>query len=266
MTAQPVPRWRLRVCFSKTGHLRFISHLDFIRAFERAARRAGLPLAYSEGFSPAPRIAYGWPLPVGMTGLSEYLDVELTERVPPEKVAADLNRVLPEGLAVRDAAYVSPHGPSLMSEFDVASFLARTEDGGRSLEEWRAAAGRLMARDRLPVTREKGGAERGGAGRGSAGRGAAGRKGPSHRTVDVRPLVRRLEVREVSGGEAAVFMELWMTERGTARPEEIVALLRAELGLAGGPGANGDQAPTGPAGRLASVARLGLRHEGRAPG
>lgn len=215
-------RWRLRICYAKTGRPRFISHLDFVRLFERASRRAGLPLAFSEGFSPAPKISYGWPLQVGMSGLAEYVDVELTQRVPPEKVIESLSRGLPEGIEVRDARYVSPHGPSLMAEFNTGSYVAHCPALGRGLEEWREAARRLLSRTRLEVVRERGGATGGGSGP---------RAGEVKRKiVDVRPLIRRLEVREVtSNGRAVVFMELELGEKGCGRPDEVVALLGAEL-------------------------------------
>ena len=218
-------RWRLRLSYAKTGRLRYLAHLDLVRLFERACRQAGLPLAMSEGYSPAPRIAYGWPLPVGMAGLAEYVDVELVERVPPEKAAAELNRVLPEGLEIREGRYISPHGPSLMAEFDTGSYLAHLPDQGRPLAEWRKAAAALLAEPRLPVTRE---------------RGPAGGK-----VVDVRPLIRRLEVREGPPGTVAVFMELALGERGAGRPDEVAGLLAAELAR-GSPSPDGTGPETAP--------------------
>jgi len=156
MTGQET-RWRLRVCYSISGRLRFISHLDFVRTFERAVRRTGLPVALSEGYSPAPRIAYGWPRPVGTAGLGEYLDIELHSRVAPEKAARLLTLMLPEGVRVRDARYISPHGPSLMAELDTASYVVRLPSAGLSPDEWREAAERLLARESLEVVRERGG-------------------------------------------------------------------------------------------------------------
>lgn len=251
-------RWRLRVCYSVTGRVRYISHLDFIRAFERAARRAGLPLALSEGFSPAPKIAYGWPLPVGTAGLGEYLDIELTDRVAPDTVKDLLNRELPAGIRVNDARYVTPHGPSLMAQLDTASYLVKVPAGACAAGDWAQAAERLLAHDRLEVTRERGGDD--------------GRP-PKRKTVDLRPLIRRLEVREVANGRAVIYMELVLGDRGTARPEEVVGLLREELGgLAAGsrgerdgpggrepdrdPGAEGSR---GAGSKVLSVVRLGLR-------
>ncbi len=229
-------RYRLRVCFSKTGRLRYISHLDFIRAFERAVRRSGLPVAYTEGFSPAPRIAYGWPLPVGTAGLAEYLDIELMERVDPGEAVVRLGRALPRGLEVRDARYVSPRGPALMVEFDTASYLVRVPSGLRGPEEWRGAVERLLARPTLEVTREKEPA-------GSPG------KGRRARVVDLRPLVRRLRVRGAEDGWVTLFMELALSEKGTARPEEVAGLLREAVG----------EGPAEP-GSVTAV-RLGLRRE-----
>lgn len=247
-------RWRLRLCYAKTGRPRFISHLDFIRLFERAARRAGLPLAFSEGFSPAPRIAYGWPLPVGMSGLGEYVDVELKERVAPERVVADLNRTLPQGLEVREARYLSPHGPSLMAEFDTGSYMIHLPDRGRGLDEWREAAAALLSRSRLEVTREKGSA--------SGQAGGAGQTGaPAQRkVVDVRRLIRRLEVRELAaGGRVAVFVELVLGDRGAGRPDEVAALLVGELVAPGGSDAGSAGVLPRPEGL--TVVRLGFRRE-----
>jgi len=254
----PATRWRLRVCYTKMGRPRFISHLDFIRLFERTARRVGLPLSYSEGFSPAPRIAYGWPLPVGLSGMAEYVDVELSSRVTPEEVVARLNRALPEGIQARDARYISPHGPSLMSEFDTGSYVAHLPASGRDLEEWRAAATRLLSRPKLEVTRERGGpvgrggpAERGG----PAGRGG-GDRGVQVKIVDARPLIRRLEVKELSpDGRVVVLMELALGDKGAGRPDEVAGLLVAEL-------AGDGVSVTRPEGMM--VARLGLRRESAA--
>jgi len=221
----PEPRWRLRISYKKTGRPSYISHLDFVRLFERAARRAGLPLAFSGGYSPAPRIAYGWPLPVGMPGLAEYADIELTERVDPEAAAESLNRAFPEGIRVRDARYVSPHGASLMAELNAAAYVLRIPSLGRSLDQWREAASEVMARDRLEVVRERAG-EPGGA---RSGRSSAGGK-VMRKTVDVRPLILRVEVREVApDGKVVVFTELSLGDKGVGRPQEVAALLQTAL-------------------------------------
>ncbi|MCL6581262.1 MAG: TIGR03936 family radical SAM-associated protein [Firmicutes bacterium] len=235
------PRWRLRLCLSRTGRVRFISHLDFVRLFERAVRRAGLPVVLSEGYSPAPRIAYGWPLPLGMEALSEYVDVELTARVPPDDASARLARALPEGFAVRDARYVNPHGPSLMAEFDTAVYIIRLPGREKDLGEWREAAHRLLASPRLEVVRE---------------RGPAGVR--ETKRLDLRPFIRRLEVRgEAPGGRVEVLAELALGDGGTARPEEVAALLAA--GVQG-------EVPSGERPEGLETVRVGFRRAASRPG
>lgn len=114
--------YRLRIEFRKTGDLRFLSHLDLIRAFERGLRRAALPLSLSEGFSPRPKISFGPPLPVGVSSESEYVDAMLDEHISLEDVAARLNIAFPSDLSYCEVRYVPLDAPSLMSLITLASY------------------------------------------------------------------------------------------------------------------------------------------------
>lgn len=103
----PVPAeevFRARFCFSKTGSARFLSHLELMSAVTRAARRAHLPLRYSQGFHPLPKLSFGPPLPVGMESLEEYLDIELTAPVEPADLLERLNLQMPDGVRFLTAA------------------------------------------------------------------------------------------------------------------------------------------------------------------
>ncbi|QIG45766.1 DUF2344 domain-containing protein [Nocardioides anomalus] len=91
---------RLRVRYAKRGRLRFTSHRDFSRAFERAVFRARLPMAYSSGFNPHPRISYAGASPTGAASEAEYLELALAELVDPAAVHAALDEALPDGLDV----------------------------------------------------------------------------------------------------------------------------------------------------------------------
>jgi radical SAM family uncharacterized protein/radical SAM-linked protein len=105
----------IRVEFSKTGRLRYLSHLELVTLLHRAMRRAGFPLEYSQGFHPSPKISFGPPLGVGVAGLSEYFDMEV---IPPFDLAGNkrkLNSLLPEGVSVNNMAAVSSKGKSLNS-------------------------------------------------------------------------------------------------------------------------------------------------------
>src|SRR5919106_289807 len=96
----PPPVQRLRVRYAKRGRARFTSHRDFGRAFERALRRAGVPMAYSSGYSPHPRISYANAAPTGAASEAEYLEIGLADPCDPEKVQAALNAALPPGLDI----------------------------------------------------------------------------------------------------------------------------------------------------------------------
>lgn len=92
--------FKYRLEFSKTGETKFVSHLDLVRLFSRAFKRADLPLAYSEGFNPHPKMSIGIPLSVGVTSNCELLDVELYEETDAEEVKRRLNEKMPQGIAV----------------------------------------------------------------------------------------------------------------------------------------------------------------------
>jgi radical SAM-linked protein len=91
---------RLRIRYAKRGRLRFTSHRDFSRAFERALVRARIPMAYSSGFNPHPRISYAGAAPTGAASEAEYLEIGLAEEVDPASVFANIDEALPEGLDV----------------------------------------------------------------------------------------------------------------------------------------------------------------------
>jgi radical SAM-linked protein len=97
---QAPPVQRLRVRYAKRGRLRFTSHRDFSRAFERALVRSRLPMAYSSGFHPHPRISYAGAAPTGSASEAEYLEIGLAERLDPDAVHASLSEALPDGLDV----------------------------------------------------------------------------------------------------------------------------------------------------------------------
>lgn len=97
----PVQRLRLR--YAKRGRLRFASHRDFQRAFERALRRAGVPMAYSAGFSPHPKISYANAAPTGTASEAEYLEIGLSAICDPEDLRSRIDAALPPGLDIVDA-------------------------------------------------------------------------------------------------------------------------------------------------------------------
>jgi radical SAM-linked protein len=119
-------KYRLR--WAKRGKLRYVSHHDEALIFERSARRAGLPLQYSKGFSAHPKIAFGSGLPVGYASEVELLDVGLTHALDPTAIVTSFNEGLPDGLRILAAAPLPPGAASLGALIEAADYLVTTAE------------------------------------------------------------------------------------------------------------------------------------------
>jgi len=115
-----------RICYKKVGPMRYISHLDLLRTMERGSRRARLPLAFTQGFNPHPRISFAAPLPVGVQGEDEYMDLELESPMQAPVLVERLNTCLPYGLEILEAREVKGAAPSLMGMVEQATYAAVT--------------------------------------------------------------------------------------------------------------------------------------------
>ncbi len=104
---------RVRIKYAKTGRIRFLSHLDFMTLFHRAAVRAGVPVAFSQGFNPHPKIAFGPALPVGMESETEFLDVEIGPFADLLQMTKNLNNTLPQGVRILQARVIPKQSPSI---------------------------------------------------------------------------------------------------------------------------------------------------------
>lgn len=127
---------RVRITFSKRGELKYLSHLDVVRLIQRAVRRAGLPVAFSRGFHPSPKISFSDPTPLGVESDSELMDLELEgrgQRLSPGAVTERLNAVLPKGVRVLSAAYIPLQIPSLSATMRAQKYLLNLKDGPTGL-------------------------------------------------------------------------------------------------------------------------------------
>lgn len=198
------PVERIRVRFSKVGKVRFTSHRDLARIWERALRRADLPVAYTEGFSPRPKLSFGLALSTGYESLGEYLDVAFPEGAGPvdlEQLPALLVPALPAGIEVQ-AAVALPAGADSLQQV-VTSCTWHIEIGAvRPPVVAEVLAGALAATE-LPVTRE--------------------RKGRAV-TDDARPAILDARVLGPSGTGTLIESEL-ATQPRALRPAELVAAL-----------------------------------------
>ncbi len=201
-------RTRYRIRFSKLGKVRFTSHRDVARIWERALRRAAVPVAYTEGFSPHPRLSFGLALSTGHESLGEYLDVDvrapLGDALDVDALIARLDPGLPIGVDVQAAAEIAPGTPSLQQAVVSCTWRIGIQAHGGSPAGDRLAArvDDVLRAESVVVTRE--------------------RKG--QRVVDdVRPAIVHLDLSD----DHEVVAELATQPRGL-RPSELVAALSPE--------------------------------------
>jgi radical SAM-linked protein len=129
MTSPSPPAQRLRLRYAKIGDARFVGHLDEARFWERVFRRAGLPLAYSHGFNPQPKIQFASALPVGVEGLDELMDVWLTEAVDPAAWLEPIRCNLPAGFRLHDVQVIPLDLPPMQSVLRAAVYEAHWPEG-----------------------------------------------------------------------------------------------------------------------------------------
>lgn len=128
MNAIPTNKQRLRIHFTRDETLKYIGHLDMARTWQRIARRAHVPLAYSEGFNPQPRMSFAAALPVGCTSDHEELDMVLSPPMSIEEVKANLDRALPPGMKVISIAELALNAPALQVQLQAAEFEITVEE------------------------------------------------------------------------------------------------------------------------------------------
>ena len=194
-------QYRYRLTFAKVDSLRFIGHLDLAKTWERVFRRAELPIVYSKGFNPQPKMQLASALPLGISSDCELLDVWLEAPVSLETLADRLNTVSPPGLRTRQVAEVDVKSPVLQTLLYSAEYLIEVDDPGPGVLVVRV--GEVLAQ--TEIVRERRG-----------------------KNYDLRPLILRLEAR----GEDTVWAELSQGEQGTGRPDELLAALQFDPNLA----------------------------------
>ena len=116
--------FRMCITFAKQGRLALLAHLEVARALERAVRRAQLPFAVSQGFSPHMKIAFGAALPVGVGGTHELVDLQLTRYVRPDETLTALQKASVPDLMVKDCVYIEPKAPAASAAFPLSTYRA----------------------------------------------------------------------------------------------------------------------------------------------
>jgi len=187
---------RLRFTFAKGGALVYTSHLDLLRVWERSLRRAGLPLSYSRGFNPRPKLQLAAALPLGATGSAEILDVWLGRRLPLGDVLRALLPVLAPGLSVSEVLDIPLDEQALQPRITSAEYGVIVE-WDASAETVQTGIECLLAALELPSAR----------------------RGQHY---DLRPLIEALWLEHADGSEVRLGMRLAARASATARPEAVL--------------------------------------------
>ncbi len=193
---------RVRITFTKQNALRYIGHLDLHKLWERAMRRAELPLAYSQGFHPQPKISLAAALPLGFSSRGEVLDVRLNENIPVEQIAKQLSENLPPDIKILNVEEVNENLPALQTQTLSAMYDVKLTEHIDPVELKRRVESIIAAES---LMRE--------------------RRGKSY---DLRPLIETISVVTEANGTAWLQMTLAAREGATGRPEEVLSALQIE--------------------------------------
>jgi radical SAM-linked protein len=189
---------RLRITFSKTEEMRYTGHLDLHRTWERTFRRARLPIAYSQGYHPQPKINLAAALPLGFTSQAEVGDFWLEKDLALEEIEEALKKALPPGIKIEHVAVVEQREPSLQSQVESAEYIVTLLDKCSQFDDKQAE---ILGADSL--LRERRG-----------------------KPYDLRPLIEKLEkIEHDSFNRPRLRMRLAARSGATGRPEEVLDAL-----------------------------------------
>ncbi len=191
---------RARITFTKQGALRYTGHLDLHRLWEHAMRRADLPLSYSQGFHPQPKISLASALPLGFSSRCEALDARFNEGLPTEEIASRLQASLPREIEIVRVESVDEKLPALQTQVLSAVYQVQLTEPADGLELRRKVEEVLQAET---IQRER-----------------------RSKFYDLRPLIEELEVAEAE--KPSIRMKLAAREGATGRPDEVLQTLGIE--------------------------------------
>lgn len=197
---------RLRIRFNRGEEIKYISHLDLIRLWQRALNRAGVSIAYSEGFNPHPRMSLAAPLALGVTSEAELMDVILAKWSSPHSFTTAVGRQLPPGIEISQVYNTSLTLPSLQSQVRFAEYAVAVETE-KEQENVESAIAVLLKKESLPWQHQRD-------------------TGPRH--YDLRQLIDDIWLLDCADGRCSIGMRLRCDSNGSGRPEQVTIALGFE--------------------------------------
>lgn len=197
---------RLRIRFARGEEIKYISHLDLLRLWQRALARAEMPLAYSEGFSPHPRMSLAAPLALGVTSEAELMDIYLAKWSSPHVFTAAMSRQLPEGIKIEQVFNIAPTLPALQAQLRAAEYRVGipTDKAKPEIEQLINA---LLDKESIPWQHQR---------------------DTGTRHYDLRVLIEDIWPGEWRPGACDIMMRLRCDSSGSGRPEQVAAALGFE--------------------------------------
>ncbi len=195
--------YHLRLKFKRGEEVKFISHLDMVRLWQRALHRADIPLAYSQGFTPHPRISLAAPLALGLTSQAELMDIVTTRLVSPHFFTAAMSQQLPPGIAIEQVLPISPTQPSLQSQVRYAEYRVEVQTD-KAEKDIQATLTKLLAAESLPWQH---------------------RRDTGVRRYDLRALIDDLWLIDCQPPNCTLGMRLRCGNSGSGRPEQVALAL-----------------------------------------
>jgi radical SAM-linked protein len=197
---------RLRVKFHRGEDVKYISHLDIMRLWQRALNRAGIPLAYSEGFNPHPRMSLAAPLALGVTSEAELMDIVISRQYSPHAFTTSVSRQLPPGIEIEHVLDTPMTVPSLQSQVRFAEYRVEIPTIKKK-EEIEAAIDDLLTKKELPWQH---------------------RRDTGLRRYDLRALINETWLIDMDHECCTIGMRLRCDSNGAGRPEQVASALGFE--------------------------------------
>ena len=198
--------YKIRARYTKTDMMKFISHLDLVRLMQRAFRRAEIPMVFSQGFNPHPKLTFATALSVGVSSEGEYLDVEIKDLIDEDVFKSKVNKELPEGIKILQCKYVEQKSESAMALVEYASYLANIKLAEDVEEDQiKSKINHYLSLEEILVHKKSGK-----------------RNNEKEKEINIRTYISQLEFFSIEKNQLMLKMILATGSRGNLKPEVVI--------------------------------------------
>ncbi len=201
--------YKIRARYTKTDMMKFISHLDLVRLMQRAFRRAEIPMVFSQGFNPHPKLTFATALSVGVSSEGEYLDVEIKDLIDADIFKSKVNKELPEGIKILQCKYVEQKSESVMALVEYSSYLANIKlEKDMEEDQIKNGINHFLSLEEILVHKKPGK-----------------RNNEKEKEINIRTHINQLEFFSIEKNQLMLKMILATGSRGNLKPEVVIQSL-----------------------------------------